>query len=88
MLDAKKRKNLTALAKQKKTTQALSAKDKKLKAVAEVAPSEDEETCSWLVFKRKRTDVTAISVHSASDDWAPFYRDFPPSPSPPRDIAM
>jgi len=39
MLDAQKRKNLAALAKQKKTTQAPSTKDQKLKAVAEAAPS-------------------------------------------------
>jgi len=88
MLDAQKRKNLVALAKQKKNAQAPSAKDQNLKAEAEVAPSEDEETCYGLVFKRKRTDAAAISVHSVSDDRAPSYRDFPPSPSPPRDIAV
>jgi len=37
MLDAQKRRNIAALAKQKKATQALSAKDQKLKAVAEIA---------------------------------------------------
>jgi len=54
MLDAQKRRNLAALAKQKKPIPTPSAKDQKLKAMAEVAPSEDEETCSTLVFKRKR----------------------------------
>jgi len=56
--------------------------------VAETAPFGDEETCSGLVFKRRRTDATATSAHSVSDDQAPSYRDFPPNPSPPRDIAV
>jgi len=56
--------------------------------VFEVAPSEDEETCFGLIFKRKRTDVAEVSVHSALADRAPSYRDFPPSPSPPHDIAV
>jgi len=88
MLDTQKRKNLAALAKQKKTTQVPSAKGQKLKAVAEVTPSKDEETCSGLVFKRKRTDAAVGFVHSTSGGRAPSYRDFPPSLSPPRDIAV
>jgi len=88
MLDAHKRKNLAALAKQKKTTQSPSAKGKKLKAVTEVALFEDEETCFGLVFKRKQTDAAAVSVHFASDGRAPSYQDFPPNPSPPHDIAV
>jgi len=54
MLDAQKRKNLAALAKQKKTDPAPSTKDQKLKVVAEVAPSKDKKTSSGLVFKRKQ----------------------------------
>jgi len=38
----------------KVVTQAFSSKDLKLKAVAEVAPSDDEETYSGLAFKRRR----------------------------------
>jgi len=73
VLDAQKRKNLVALAVQKKTALAPSAKDKKLKALAEAAPCEDEETCSGLVFKRKRKYDTAIPVPSDSDGRAPSY---------------
>jgi len=54
MLDAQKRRNLAALAKQKKSVLAPSVKEQKLKAVAEVASFKDEETCSGLVFKKKR----------------------------------
>jgi len=56
--------------------------------VAETAPSGDEETCSRLVFKRIRTDAAATSAHSVSNDRAPSYRNFPPSPSPSRDIVV
>lgn len=88
MLDAKKRRNLAALAMQKKVAPAPYAKDKKLKAVAETVPSGDEETCSGLVFKRKQKGADATSAHSISDDQAPSYWDFPPSVSPPHDIVV
>jgi len=49
--------------------------------VAEVAPSEDEETCTSLVFKRKRKADAATLVPSNSDDRAPSYRECPPAPT-------
>jgi len=67
VLDSQKRKHLVVVVMQKKTTPGPSAKDKKLKMVAEVAPSEDEETCSVLVFKRKHKVYAAISVPSNSN---------------------
>jgi len=88
MLDTQKRKNLAALAEKKMTTEALSTKGQKLKAMAEATPSEDEETCYGLVFKRKRTDAASNFVHSVSNSRALLYRDFPPNPSLPRDIAV
>jgi len=48
-----------------------SVKDKRLKGVAEVvevAPSEEDETCSGLVFKRKHKSHAAIPV--PSDSWS------------------
>jgi len=51
VLDARKRKHLAAAAIQKKIALGSFAKDKKMKAVVEVAPFEDEETCSGLVFR-------------------------------------
>jgi len=56
-----------------KTAPGPSAKDNKLKAVVEVAPSKDEETCSGLVFKRKHKVDAAIPVPSDSNGRAPFY---------------
>jgi len=59
VLDTQKKKHLVVVAIQKKTTPGPSAKDKKLKMVVEVVPSDDEETFSGLVFKRKhKVDVT------------------------------
>ena len=88
MLDAQKRRNLAALAKQKKPILAPSVKDKKMKVVAEVAPSEDEDTCSGLVFKRKLKVDGAISAPSDSDGRAPSYGNSPSSASSPHDIAV
>jgi len=65
-----------------------SAKDKKLKMVLEVAPSEDKETCSDLVFKRKRKVDAAIPMPSNSDSRAPSYKECPPSASSPCNIAV
>jgi len=67
VLDVQKRKNLTVLAVQKKTAPSPCAMDKNLKAVAEAVLSKDEETCSGLVFKRKRKANAAIPVPSDSD---------------------
>jgi len=93
VLDSKKRRHLATVAMQKKTAPAPSAlgpsvKDKRLKGVAEVAPSEDDETYSGLVFKRKRKADAAIPVPSDSDGRAPSYRECPLSTSSPRDIAV
>jgi len=74
-LDAEKRKHLVVVAMQKKNASSPSAKDKKLKGVAEVAkvaPSEDDETCSGLVFKRKRKVDAAIQCpHIRMDELPP-----------------
>jgi len=88
MLDAQKRRNLAALAKQKKLVSAPSVKEQKLKAVAEVAPSKDEDNCSRVVFKRKQKADAAISVPSDSYGRAPSYWDCPPSASSPHDIVV
>jgi len=47
--------------------------------------TEDEETSSGLVFKRKRVDDVKASSHSAFDGHATFFRDNPPSASSPRE---
>jgi len=88
VLDAEKRKHLAAVAMQKKTTPCPSAKEKKLKGEAEVAPSEDEETCSGLVFKRKCKADVAILVPSDSYGRAPSYRECPPNAFSPRDMVV
>ena len=60
--------------------------DHRQKGVAEAIASEDEDTCSGLVFKRKRKVDVALPTNSASDDRAPSFRENPPSASSPRDI--
>jgi len=80
--------DLAVVAIQKKTAPGPSAKDKKLKAVAEVAPSEDEETESGLVFKRKRKADTVSLCLQTQIGRAPSYRESPPSASSSRDIAV
>jgi len=62
VLDAQKRKHLTVVAIKKKAAPGSPTKDNKLKVVVEVVPSEDEETGSGLVFKRKHKVNTAIPV--------------------------
>jgi len=82
VLDAKKRRHLVVMVEQKKSAPDPSAlgpfapvpKDKRLIGVAEVADvalSEDEHTCSGLVFRRKRKVDAAILVPSDSDGQAP-----------------
>ena len=62
--------------------------DHRQNGVVEATASEDEDTCSGLVFKRKRVvDVTA-PTHLASDDRAPSFGENPPSVSSPRDIVV
>jgi len=55
----------------KAAAQASPSKDLKLKALAKVAPSDDEETYSGLVFKRRRKDTAEHVEHSASDGRVP-----------------
>jgi len=62
--------------------------DHRKKGVVEATASEDEDTCSGLVFKMKRTTDPAVSVHSTSDSSAPSFRENPPSVSSPRDIVV
>ena len=66
-------------------------KDKRLTGVAEVAevaPFEDDETCSGVVFKTKRKADAANLVPSDSDGHAPSYREYPPSASCPCDVVV
>jgi len=99
VLNVEKRRHLAAVTAQMKTTPGRSAPgpsaptpiDQRLKGVAEVvevAPSEDENTCSDLVFKRKRKVDDVVLVPSGSDGQAPSYRECPPSSSSPRDIVV
>jgi len=75
------KKDLAARAKKiKAAAQASPAKDLKLKAVAEVVPSNNEETYSGFVFKRRRKIVAEPAEHSASDGRAPSPEAHPPSP--------
>ncbi|KAK7373540.1 hypothetical protein VNO80_06954 [Phaseolus coccineus] len=54
----------------------------KSKRAAPVEISEDEDTCSDLVFKRKRVEV-ATEVSSATEGQPPSFREHPPSASSP-----
>jgi len=56
--------------------------------VVEATASEDEDTCTGLVFKRKRAGDDVAPSHSASDGHAPSFRENPPSASSPRDLIM
>ena len=58
--------------------------DHRQKGVVEATASKDNDTCSGLIFKRKRAADVAIPAHSASDDSAPSFRENPPSASSPR----
>jgi len=62
--------------------------DQRQKGVVEVIASEDEDTCSGLIFKRKRKVDVAVPANSASDDYAPSFRKHPPSASSPRDLVV
>jgi len=68
-----------------------STKDKRLKGVAEAAevvPSEDEDTCPGLVFRRKRKADAIVPAQSGFDGQSPSYRECPHSASSPRNIIM
>jgi len=62
--------------------------DQRQKGVVEATASEDEDTCSGLIFKRKRKVDVAIPVNSASDDRAPSFKEHPPSAFSPRDLVV
>ena len=65
--------------------------DQRLKGVAEVTEatdSEDEDTCSGLIFKRKRKADVVVPAPSGSKGQAHSYREHPPSTSSPRDIMV
>ena len=56
--------------------------------MVEATASEDKETCSGLVFKRKRGVDVVVLAHSTSDGGAPSFRENPPSASSPRDLVV
>jgi len=58
------------------------------KGMVEATASEDEDTCTGLVFKRKRGADVAVSMHSLPDGCAPSFRENPPSASSPRDLVV
>ena len=73
-----------------KVAQARPNEDLKLKVVAEVAPTptDDEETYSGPVFKRRRKPATEPSEHYVSDGRAPSPQAPPPSPPPSHDMVV
>ena len=63
--------------------------DNRQKGVVVVAAdSEDEDTCTGLVFKRPRVGDVQVAAHSAFDGHAPSFRDNPPSVSSPRNLIV
>jgi len=99
VFNAEKRRQLDAVATQMKatpgpSTAGLSAPppiDQRLKGVVEVAkvaPFEDEDTCSGLIFKRKHKADVVVTTLSDSDGQASSYREHLPSASSPCDIAV
>jgi len=80
MLGTLDKRDLVARAKLlKAAAQAPPVEDLKLKAVAEVAFSDDEDTCSGTVFKQKRKAGPAPTEHSISDARAPSPQVPPPN---------
>ena len=62
--------------------------DPRQERVVEATASEDENTCSGLIFKRKRGIDVVVPAHSASDDRAPSFKENPPSASSPHDMVV
>ena len=62
--------------------------DLRQKGVVEAAASEDEDTCSGLVFKRKRGVDIAVPMLSTLDGCVPSFRENPPSAFSPRDLVI
>jgi len=60
----------------------------KLKEVVVATGTEDEDTSSGFVFKRKKVGDVEASSHSASDGHAPSFGDNPSSPSSPLDLIV
>jgi len=91
MLGKINKKDLAARAKKMKApAQALPTKKHKLKIILEAAPTptEDEETYSGPVFKRRRKAAIEPSELSVSNGRAPSKQAPPPSPPPPRDMVV
>jgi len=91
MLGKLNKKDLAATTKKmKEVAQALPTKDLKLKVVVEaaLASTDNEETYSGLVFKRRRKAATEPSKHSVSDGRAPSPLAPPPSPPPSHDMVV
>jgi len=74
----------------KEAAQTCPAGDLKLKAIAEAAPTptDDEETYSGSVFKRRQRAATEPSEHSISYERAPSPQAPLPSPPPSRDMVV
>jgi len=62
--------------------------DQRQKGVAEATSTKDEDTCSGLIFKRKRKVDVAVPANSTLDDRAPSFREHPPSASSLRDLVV
>jgi len=91
MLGRLNKKDLAAITKKMKVAaQALPAKDLKLKVDVEVAPvcTDNEETYSEPIFKRRRKAIVEPSELSISDGRSPSPQVAPPSPPPPHDMVV
>jgi len=62
--------------------------DRQKGVVVMTVDSEDEDTCTGLVFKRLRVGEAAAPSHFASGGLIPVFRDNPPSASSPRDLIV
>jgi len=91
MLGKLNKKDLTARAKKMKADiQALPTEDLKLKTVVEAAPAptDNEETYSRPVFRKRLKVTTEPSELFVLDGRAPSQQAPPPSPPPPRDMVV
>ena len=62
--------------------------DNREKGVVVIAGSEDEDTCTSLVFKKPRVGDVEVATHSASDGHALSFHENPPSASSPPDLVV
>jgi len=62
--------------------------DQRQKGVVEATTSEDKDTCTGLVFKRKRADDVMAPSHSALEGHAPSFRENPPNASSSHDLIV